>query len=421
MRRRIQVEMAALLVVIVGLCGVFAAATYWTLFQIFSGALAWAVKRGLLQFIRALSGTESGFGLLWGVVGWSLMGLGILGWKSRRARLLWYGIVVVGLYPVFAGLFALATRRAARFVGIDQVVLASYFSAGLTILLFVVIAGYELWRGDSTFLSPSNAWRFDGGSTHDLTEQEQRVQRIVSRMAAQASVPTPEIAISSTETPEAFTVGFRRSSMLLVLSEGLVASLSDEELAAVVAHEIGHVGNRDAIVMTVLTLPLLIGRRLSEISYLGRVTQVLAVYTVGPVALVFALLFLPVVAAFSRRRELAADRVALSLTGNPGALGSALQQIEANGRSVPNQDLRKHAERSLLSIVPSSSFLGEPESQAVALGPDGDGDTRRVTPSGESVPFIYTVLHAFPGPLRSLFETHPATDRRLDVVRKQTE
>lgn len=195
---------------------------------------------------------------------------------------------------------------------------------------------------------------------------------ITTSVATQLDVPKPTIAVTRRTTPEAITVGYRPGSITLILSEGLLTALSEEELKAVIAHELTHVANVDAIVMTVASLPAFLADSVVRKSTtdlfadkegeLDFAEQTISnVWNSGPGAIFRFLLTLvavlskyasrPVVAILSRSRELAADRTAVQVTGSPAALASALRTLDERIDGTPDTDLRELSNLSALSIL----------------------------------------------------------------------
>jgi STE24 endopeptidase len=132
----------------------------------------------------------------------------------------------------------------------------------------------------------------------------------------------------------AFSLGVR--SRCIVISEGLLANLHEEEIDIILAHEIAHHANKDAWRMCAATILLVAGVAFLDAQTLPRFTGVFGITSVSdPAALplllllsnVFALIFSPLFNLYSRRRELAADQYALSLTKNRIAFTSALKRI----------------------------------------------------------------------------------------------
>lgn len=194
-----------------------------------------------------------------------------------------------------------------------------------------------------------------------------------TRLATAANCPRPTLAVVDSPVENSMAVGGPRSATV-VLSEGLLATLDGEQLDAVLAHEIAHVRNRDAAVLTLASfLPALaadeyepLADRVSPAA-VGVAVVVLAAVglvvldppgvgpgAVGAVALLVAgsALFgsaaLGVLAApvllfarrLSRDRELVADRAAAHLTGGPAALATALQQL-SDAPEPPDEDARR--------------------------------------------------------------------------------
>ncbi|KTG08830.1 hypothetical protein AUR64_13505 [Haloprofundus marisrubri] len=202
----------------------------------------------------------------------------------------------------------------------------------------------------------------------------------VTRLSSQADLTPPALAVAETSVPNSFTVGGLRESVLVV-SMGLLETLSDEELDAVLAHELAHVKNHDATVMTLATfLPAVTSGQFSLLDAvtprgvsrgattvaLGVVAAVLfglsaavggALDSLSGLVLVvlFSLLFggivlgvvtTPVVSLagrLSRSREFAADRAAALSTGNPAAVAAAIRRLDSAVPVAPNRDLRRSA------------------------------------------------------------------------------
>ncbi|MFP9191930.1 M48 family metalloprotease [Natronosalvus vescus] len=211
----------------------------------------------------------------------------------------------------------------------------------------------------------------------------------VTRLAAQLDMTVPSIAIADTDVPNSFAVGGVRSGTIVV-SEGLLERLESDELDGVIAHELVHLKNRDAAVMTLASfLPALVadehvvfGDLLPSwtqpyvyAALLG-VSYVLASAFIDAPLVSFAGLFQFLVAlgvtvvlggivlgilasvvvflsrGLSRQREFVADRDGATLTGNPAALASALERLD-DVVTAPREDARQVAGTSATSSLPS--------------------------------------------------------------------
>ncbi|SDQ99867.1 M48 family metalloprotease [Natronobacterium texcoconense] len=241
---------------------------------------------------------------------------------------------------------------------------------------------------------------------HPVDEEEApELYQLTTRVAAQLDVPMPTIAVSGRDAPEALAVGFRPENVHLVLSTGTIRTLEDDELEAVIAHELAHVKNRDAMVVTAVSLPVVLAdglrSRLAEIENPGWGIIVLV-----PLALlsnVFWIVGRAITARLSRVRERAADRAAAKATGSPAVLASALGRLDQEITDTPNRDLREASGVSSLSILP----LEPRELEKVMLGPDGDREP--------SYWWLRKRLHRIG---RWLFTTHPPTEDRIDSLRE---
>jgi heat shock protein HtpX len=220
---------------------------------------------------------------------------------------------------------------------------------------------------------------------------ERRLRPLVERLAAILDLPPPRLAVMPTDVPNAFSAGRSPTNAVVVVTRGLLERLDDDELAAVLAHELVHVANRDVVVMTVASAPTMIGRKVVfgfvRLPFAARgigakVGAVLALLYVLPLAflawLVYALATL-LVMTVSRYREYVADRGASLVTGQPEALMSALRKIAGGVAEIPARDLRATMPVKALFVLPA---------EAASAGFELD-------------------------PLR-IFPTHPPLERRLD-------
>lgn len=177
-----------------------------------------------------------------------------------------------------------------------------------------------------------------------LAEREEpELQALVRRIAALADVPAPRIALIHSSSPNAFVVGLTPKRAVLALTGELRRRLADDELAAVVAHELAHVSNRDGMVMTFVSGPAILGSALWNAEDWR--AKLLFLYY-APVYLVGLLLMWTI----SRYREYIADRGAGLITGAPEQLMSGLTKIAGE---APRGDLRGGAAVSALCIVPA--------------------------------------------------------------------
>ncbi|ELY63034.1 heat shock protein HtpX [Natronobacterium gregoryi SP2] len=192
-----------------------------------------------------------------------------------------------------------------------------------------------------------------GESASDDDSTVEDLQQRVDRLAAQTTVPSPTVRLGEARTPIAASVGYRPATSSIVVSRGLVERLSDRELEAVLAHELAHIVNRDAAVLTALSLPAAKAEPFLEDApepaslYVGQIGVFVSVAAV-PIAVVTRL----AVALVARYREYVADQAAIVITGDPAALASALETLDRDLVSRPSSDLREHRSTAAFSIVP---------------------------------------------------------------------
>ena len=185
------------------------------------------------------------------------------------------------------------------------------------------------------------------GMTHarPVTEQEDpELYRIVAEQASLAGLPMPKVYEIQSDSPNAFATGRNPKHATVAATTGIRRILTREELGAVMAHEMAHVGNRDTLIMAV------VASIAGAISLLALMAQFSAIFggmgggrerggggIIGllVVAIVMPLAAALVRAAISRTREFQADATGARTSGNPYALASALEKLEKEAHSRP--------------------------------------------------------------------------------------
>jgi len=172
-----------------------------------------------------------------------------------------------------------------------------------------------------------------------------RIYQIVERLAGKAAIPVPKIYMIPTDSPNAFATGRNPNHASVAVTRGILEICDDEEIEGVLAHELGHVKNRDiltsAIVATLAGAITFIGRMVfwGEMFGLGGggndreggALSALAMMILAPLAAVLIQL------AISRSREYEADSTGAHITGNPQGLARALKKIDEWSKRVPMQ------------------------------------------------------------------------------------
>ncbi len=167
-------------------------------------------------------------------------------------------------------------------------------------------------------------------------EQLPRVYSVVERMTQKIGLPMPKIYVIPTDSPNAFATGRNPKHASVAVTEGILNLLNDEELEGVLAHELGHVNNRDILISSVAATIAGAITWLRYGAYFGglgdrddRRGGGLLMLILAPIAAMLIQM------AVSRSREYAADETGAHFTGNPYALASALAKLDAYSRRVP--------------------------------------------------------------------------------------
>jgi heat shock protein HtpX len=177
-------------------------------------------------------------------------------------------------------------------------------------------------------------------------EQLPRAFAAVERLTQKIGIPMPKMYVIPTDSPNAFATGRNPQHASIAVTQGILQLLNDEELEGVLAHELGHVNNRDILISSVAAT---IAGAITMLASMGRWAMIFGGYGGdrdrrggGGLTALFMLIVAPIAAgliqmAVSRSREYQADATGAHFTGNPYALASALRKIDAYSRRVPLQ------------------------------------------------------------------------------------
>ena len=216
-------------------------------------------------------------------------------------------------------------------------------------------------------------------------EEAPYLHKIVEELSRNAGIPKPRICVVPEEAPNAFATGRNPENAVVAVTDGIMRLLSPEELRGVLAHEIGHIVNRDILIQTIA------GVMGSAIVTLANIFQFTAIFGgnrdeegggTNPIAAIALALLAPMAAgliqmAISRSREYLADDTGAALCGQPLALAGALNKLGMASGQIPMQE-------------------GNPSTEQM---------------------FIVTPMYAHGG-MASLFSTHPPLEERIRRLRE---
>jgi heat shock protein HtpX len=253
--------------------------------------------------------------------------------------------------------------------------------AGAVVALLFAIAtnAYAFWNSDRLALRMHDAQPVTRMSAPDL-------YAMVEELARNADLPTPAVYVIDSPQPNAFATGRDPENAAVAVTTGIMRTLSSEELAGVIAHELAHIKNRDTLIMTVAATVA------GAIAMLANIAQFSMIFggssenrnnPLGLIGVLVAVFVAPLAAmliqmTISRTREYSADRMGAEICGQPMWLASALAKIAGGAQRVEMDS----AERN-----PASAHL-----------------------------FIVNPLAG--RRFDSLFSTHPATENRIAALRE---
>ena len=211
-------------------------------------------------------------------------------------------------------------------------------------------------------------------------EEAPYLHRIVDELARNAGIPKPRVCVVPEEAPNAFATGRDPQHAVVAVTEGIMRLLSPEELRGVVAHEVGHIVNRDILIQTVAGV---LGSAIVTLANIFQFTAIFGGNRDGegggnPIGALVLALLAPIAAgliqmAISRSREYLADDTGAELCGQPLALAGALAKLGAASGRIPMQE-------------------GNPSTEQM---------------------FIVAPMFSIDGSMANLFSTHPPLEERI--------
>ena len=225
---------------------------------------------------------------------------------------------------------------------------------GAVIALLIAAATnlFSYWNADKLVLSMHDAREVDERSAPEFVA-------IVRELAQRAGLPMPRVYLMDSPQPNAFATGRNPRHAAVCATTGLLNTLSRDEVAAVIGHELGHVSNHDTLTMTITAtiagaismlaqLGMFFGGRRNNLGVVGS----LLMLVLAPIAAMIVQM------AISRTREYAADNFGGRVSGQPDALASALVKISRIAEGVPNDTAEAHPATAPLFIVNPLSGRG---------------------------------------------------------------
>lgn len=207
-------------------------------------------------------------------------------------------------------------------------------AGGMLIALGIAVATnlYSYWNSDRLALAAHNAHEVDAATAPEL-------YGMVRDLAARANLPMPRVYLIDEDQPNAFATGRNPQNAAVAATTGIMRTLSYDELAGVMAHELAHIKNHDTLTMTITAT---MAGAISSLTTFGMffggnsenrpnfIVQIL-ISVLAPMAAMIIQM------AISRSREYEADRLGGEICGNPVALADALAKIAGGVQQIPNE------------------------------------------------------------------------------------
>jgi heat shock protein HtpX len=226
---------------------------------------------------------------------------------------------------------------------------------GVIIAFLVALAlnFFSYWFSDTIAIQMAGAQPAD-------PEQIPELFQIVERLSKEAGIPMPRVFIAPTESPNAFATGRNPSHASVAVTQGILRILNWNELEAVLAHELGHVKNRDVLICTMASVIASAITMLAHFGYYGFDDR--EQRNVNPIFAILLMFLAPVAAgliqmAVSRSREYEADATGARLCHHPDQLASALSKLEQGAAMRPMGANPAFANLYIVRPDPASFFM----------------------------------------------------------------
>jgi len=228
--------------------------------------------------------------------------------------------------------------------GSGGALVALVFAAGMNLFTF--------WNADKIVLRMHDAREVDARSCPEFVG-------LVRNLATRAGLPMPRVYVIDSPHPNAFATGRDPEHAAVAATTGLLGMLTRDEIAGVMAHELGHVRNRDTLIMTMTaTIAGAIAMLANFGMFFGHQGNrqnglaTLAAVVIAPFAAMIVQM------AISRQREYGADRAGAEISGKPLSLASALAKLEQGAARIPNPVAEANPAAAQLYIVPALRGMG---------------------------------------------------------------
>jgi heat shock protein HtpX len=249
----------------------------------------------------------------------------------------------------------------------------------IAFIFALVLNAGSYWFSSSIVLRTSRA---QPASEADYPQLHRMTERLVQR----AGIPKPDLYVIPTKVPNAFATGRNPQHAAVAVTEGLLQMLDEQELEGVVAHELGHVKNRDILISTIAAT---IAGAIMMLASMARFSAIFGgfggdrdrggnIFGLLAMAILAPLAAMMVQMAISRTREFKADATGADLAGHPHGLASALRRLDQVNSQIP-------ADHSPASAATAHMYIVKP----------------------------------FAGGLGKLFATHPPMDERINRLMRR--
>jgi heat shock protein HtpX len=253
-----------------------------------------------------------------------------------NARMILSFVILGALYSLFLGIL--------YYLGVGYIPLAIIASA-MILAQWYFSDKIVLWSSGAKIVSKD-----DYPGLHEIVE----------RLSSDNGLPKPKIAMVNSPVPNAFATGKGPKSSLVAITTGILDLLDNDELEAVIGHELSHVRSRDVLVLSLASLFSTVAWYLARFGFYGGLQgrNRNTAGTTGIVILVAIITWIVsflIIRAISRYREYFADRSGAIMTGKPDKLASALLKISGRIGSIPPKELEKVQKLNAFFIIPALS------------------------------------------------------------------
>ena len=310
---------------------------------------------------------------------------------------MWLKLKMYAIMAVLFGIVYAMLTLAGAYLGVGNFMFYAVLATVMMAIQFMIGPKMVEWSMKVKYVSKS---------------ENPKLHQMVEELARKAKIPKPRIGISETNIPNAFAFGRWMSDSRVCVTKGILDLLSEDELRAVLGHEISHIKNRDVLVITLISvIPMIAWYLAWNFMFSGGRDRGNTI-VIGIAAFGIYMLTNLIVLYASRVREYYADRGSVELGSKPNHLASALYKLVYGSAKVSKHDLKQvEGMKAFFANDPSRAVMELKELKSIDSDMSGDIDEKELKALQRK-----SVSISQSDKMMELLSTHPNMVKRVHML-----